>query len=84
MNFESYDEFRESLSRGNEIQFLFDKELYYIHPHWNVHTLDGYVIGKCYGDSFVVVSADSLDDYLIQGVKFVDAFSLIEIVDRVF
>ena len=79
-----YDSICESLMRGNEIQFVYNSEQFFLMPYWDNNIICGFYIGKSYGDDMTVLNRKTLKDYSIQGKRFIDIVEDFDIVDSDF
>ncbi len=84
LNFNSYDEFCETMHRGNEIIFKFHDRVFTVCPHYlNDQIIDGCIIGEAYSDNFDVVPFSSLSMFCVLGKALGDIIGEIEVLDRV-
>ena len=79
-----YDSICESLMRGNEIQFVYNSEQFFLMPYWDKNTICGFYIGKSYGNDMTVLNRKTLKEYSIQGKRFIDIVEDLDIIDSDF
>ena len=80
--YSSFDDFYETFYRGNEVEFLYKDEHYYVLPKFNLEKgITGIVIGKENGNRDVVCfSKNELYTASIAGLTFCSILDEIEII----
>lgn len=83
LSFHSYDDFCETMHRGNEVLFKYHDHIFTVCPHWSTESIDGCIIGEANSDDFHVVLFSSLRYFPVLGKAFGDIICDIEVLDRV-
>ena len=82
--YSSFEEFFDSLLRGNEIEFLFKSKRYYLLPVFSAsQDVDGVVIGNLECETYYHSKAE-VCKHTIEGLPLIDILDEIEIVWRNF
>lgn len=82
--YKRYDSICDSLMRGNEIQFVYNSEQFFLMPYWDNNIICGFYIGKSYGNDMTVLNRKTLKEYSIQGKRFIDIVEDLDIIDSDF
>ena len=84
-SFNSFEELFETLTRGNEIEFIYNGVSYYLLPVWHFDKIIGYRIGIGYSDNENIYDDENnLENHVIEGKKIKDIVSELKITFRCF
>lgn len=81
--FLSFDEFVETLYRGNEVILEYKENQYSITPSWSGDVVNGFYINKVYDEVFVCATPMELANFMIEGSSFAQLFPQMKVIDRV-
>ena len=81
--FDSFDEFLNTLYRGNEVILEYNEHKFSIFPFWNNDVVSGFYIGEMYKTFSLCKNSTELKKYTIFGDMFFDIFMKMKVIDSV-